>query len=414
MDKDNNKSVCIDRQKGVSLIITFFVMIIILAVVLSISVILYSEVKVIRNIGNSMASLYAADSGIEKVLFYDRQVLPILSTSNSCTYDDDCTSPYVCQNSVCTKFEKRGLCFMFDPTDNPNFCDEDDNEGNNTIEHSGFCHVIEVTPTDSPNNVGCNRDNCTNCKISFETTFDDRKYTTTAIVSPNINLISSDLQIDSKGVFPKGVIGGAGRQIRVSINLLNPGEGESGNISFDTVNWTANAGNLADNWYINSGVLNQSNAIHDPMIFYYTDYMAPGPRTVKAKVFFSNVGQGNDGRVGISLLNNGNTGFELVYSESYGGLIFLHDSVAWGLDSSSMSPNSGESWWFEAEYNGSGTFHGKAWQVGSSEPGWQVIDSSLSTYLDNSYIYSGVVGESGGGVATGDTWAQFGDFIINP
>ena len=92
-------------QKGVSLIITFFIMVIILAVVLSISVILYSEVKVIRNIGDSTASLFAADSGIEKLLYYDYKGLPAdtdnlagvtrglctmfsLANSNACPTDD--------------------------------------------------------------------------------------------------------------------------------------------------------------------------------------------------------------------------------------------------------------------------------------------------------------------------------------
>ena len=63
-------------QKGVSLIISFFIMVIILSVVLSVSALLYSEIKVIRNIGNSVVSFYAADSGIEKLIYYDRKVLP--------------------------------------------------------------------------------------------------------------------------------------------------------------------------------------------------------------------------------------------------------------------------------------------------------------------------------------------------
>jgi len=57
------------------LIITFFVMIIILAVVLSISVLLYSEVKIIKNMSDSVVAFYAADSGAEKALYYDRQVI---------------------------------------------------------------------------------------------------------------------------------------------------------------------------------------------------------------------------------------------------------------------------------------------------------------------------------------------------
>ena len=34
---------------------------------------LYSEIKIIRNIGNSVAAFYTAESGVEKVLYYDRK-----------------------------------------------------------------------------------------------------------------------------------------------------------------------------------------------------------------------------------------------------------------------------------------------------------------------------------------------------
>ncbi|MCX6723586.1 MAG: hypothetical protein NT155_00215 [Candidatus Staskawiczbacteria bacterium] len=85
-------------QKGVSLIITFFIMLIALAVVLTISTILYSEIKVIKSVGNSVIAFYAADSGIEKVLYYDRQTTPagaargLCSLCASCsTAGDDCT-----------------------------------------------------------------------------------------------------------------------------------------------------------------------------------------------------------------------------------------------------------------------------------------------------------------------------------
>jgi len=63
----------INREKGVSLIIVFFVMVVIVAVILSVSTLLYSEIKIIRNVSGSVVSFYAADSGIEKVLYYDRK-----------------------------------------------------------------------------------------------------------------------------------------------------------------------------------------------------------------------------------------------------------------------------------------------------------------------------------------------------
>jgi hypothetical protein len=73
-----NKTSKINKdQKGVSLIISFFIMVIIVAIVLAITTLLYNEIKMIRNIGNSVVAFYAADSGIEKVLYYDRKVIPV-------------------------------------------------------------------------------------------------------------------------------------------------------------------------------------------------------------------------------------------------------------------------------------------------------------------------------------------------
>ena len=163
-------------------------MIIILAVVLSISTILYSEIKVLRNIGNSVVGLYAADSGIEKVLFFDRQVRPA--------------------NAV------RGLCSMykFDVVNNPNACTEDSTPDNPTVEHSIYCNnqaTLKVGTADATN--GCDPAVCDDCTISFDTVLDTGiTYSTTAVVADNKNF--KNFEIDSKGVF-----GGAGRQIQIVI-----------------------------------------------------------------------------------------------------------------------------------------------------------------------------------------------------
>lgn len=79
-----------NKQKGVTLIITFFIMVIVLAVVLGISVILYSEIIVVRNMGNSVISFYSADSGIEKVLYYDRMILPAGAGRGLCSICSTC------------------------------------------------------------------------------------------------------------------------------------------------------------------------------------------------------------------------------------------------------------------------------------------------------------------------------------
>lgn len=70
------------KERGVSLIITFFILVIILAAVLAISTILYGEIKVIRNMGNSVVAFYAADSGVEKTLYYDRKIISDSSSSS--------------------------------------------------------------------------------------------------------------------------------------------------------------------------------------------------------------------------------------------------------------------------------------------------------------------------------------------
>jgi len=97
------------------LIITFFIATIILFVVLSISTFLYTEIKVLRNIGNSLAAYYTAESGIEKVLYYDRQQIPDGAA--------------------------RGICNICSIED----CDPDEGEGSD-----------------------CNFQSCTDCQIKFE------------------------------------------------------------------------------------------------------------------------------------------------------------------------------------------------------------------------------------------------------
>jgi len=175
----NNFLKTIQTEKGVALIITFFIMVIILASVLSLSVILYSEIKVIKNIGNSVVAFYAADSGIEKILFYDKQVLPLMPED---------------------KIVTRGLCSMcdFDQTNNPDACVENPgpNSGDKSI-HCNNCNSNSLNGED-----GCNPDVCNNCEISFDTNFnDDKSYYVKATVTPNIDGTSSNLVIQSKGSF---------------------------------------------------------------------------------------------------------------------------------------------------------------------------------------------------------------------
>lgn len=189
-----------NSQKGISLIITFFIMVIILAVVFSISALLFSEVKVLRNIGNSVVAFFAADSGVEKVLFYDSQVLPVTEIDDG-------------GNII---YGKRGLCSMvpYDPATNPTACQP----SGDSAEQSIYCNPAENLPEkealDLPGQTGCDPDKCDNCQISFRTDFSadpaDKNYSVIASVVPSSGGESTDFEIRSKGVYRT-----AERQIRV-------------------------------------------------------------------------------------------------------------------------------------------------------------------------------------------------------
>ncbi len=194
----------INPERGVSLIITFFIMLIILAVVLFVSIILYSEIKIIRNIGDAMVSFFAADSGIEKVLYYDRKVVPVLIGSD----------PEVnVARGLCTMYASEGV--------NSKTCDTGESGSVFCTPNDGFAEP-QVYPVGSTNNHGCDLDKCNNCKVSFTTYFDDSNkyyYSTSAEVYPSGDGKSSNFQIQSLGAF-----GGAERQIEIIISLPKAGE----------------------------------------------------------------------------------------------------------------------------------------------------------------------------------------------
>ena len=56
------------NQRGVSLYLALMIMVILLALVLGLSTIFLSQVKMIKEMENSVVAFYAADTGIEEVL----------------------------------------------------------------------------------------------------------------------------------------------------------------------------------------------------------------------------------------------------------------------------------------------------------------------------------------------------------
>jgi len=204
------KKIFIKSEKGVSLIITFFIMIVLLAVVLSISTILYSGLRIMRNIGNSMVSFYAADSGIEKVLFYDRQKM--LVSGSSCVSDEQCSANQTCNGDFCST---RGLCSI------PTKCTPDSAMDSNG-EHSIYCNSTCTSNSCAPAQLtpiivgGCDPNTCTNCTVKFSTTFDGRIYDVSAGVSSNI--LPNEPPFYYLNVQSNGVFGGTARKIDIITN----------------------------------------------------------------------------------------------------------------------------------------------------------------------------------------------------
>lgn len=58
-------------EKGISLYLTLMVMAVLLAMTLGLSAILFSQIRIVREMGNSVISFYAADTGIEWLLYQD-------------------------------------------------------------------------------------------------------------------------------------------------------------------------------------------------------------------------------------------------------------------------------------------------------------------------------------------------------
>jgi hypothetical protein len=69
MKSADNMLITKKRQKGVSTLIAFFIMSAFLVIVFGMNAILVGELKIIGGIGDSVIALYAAETGIERVLW---------------------------------------------------------------------------------------------------------------------------------------------------------------------------------------------------------------------------------------------------------------------------------------------------------------------------------------------------------
>jgi len=126
-----------------------------MAVVLSISLILFDEVKIISGIGNSVFSFYAVDTGIEKTLYFDRKIVEPQDTRGLCNICSSCNDP--------------------------------------SIDPVHYCNSCTVTPLEVD---GCGS-TCNNCRIDYESVFAGSNYSISATV-PSLDL---DFNFDVKGIY---------------------------------------------------------------------------------------------------------------------------------------------------------------------------------------------------------------------
>lgn len=133
-----------NSQKGVSLTIAFLVMTVMLATVLGFSTMVFNQIKMLDDIENAVSSFYAAESGIEKTLYFDRKQIK---------KNDNAT---------------RGLCSICGKCKN--------------------CSSCKLSPLSAN---GCNFITCSDCRVTYKSVFDGRSYDVSATVTPGAFFESS-------------------------------------------------------------------------------------------------------------------------------------------------------------------------------------------------------------------------------
>ena len=143
------------NEEGVSLVITFLVTTIMLSLVLNLSAILFSQTKITSGIGDAVSALYAAESGAEKTLYFDRKEVPAGAQRGICDICNSC-SPAECANCTLTPL--------------PNIATGD-----------------------------CNANSCTSCMAVYDFSYEGKTYTVNSRVVPDG--ATSVFYIYSKGIY---------------------------------------------------------------------------------------------------------------------------------------------------------------------------------------------------------------------
>ncbi len=173
-------------QRGVSLLMTFFIMVVALSIIVSISPFIYNQIQLEKNLGDANASYYAAYSGVEKVLYYDH---------------------HMAQGS------RRGVCrtYPYNTATNPGGCLDSSVDKGFAIDNSLYCdnqaapEILDVL--NNPH--GCDPLVCNSCKIAFTSAFDAIKYS----VETSVLLGQDGLPVVT--IDARGMSGSSSREIKL-------------------------------------------------------------------------------------------------------------------------------------------------------------------------------------------------------
>jgi hypothetical protein len=141
-------------EKGISLMIVFLIMTIMLVMVLSLTVMLFRKITILGDLGSSASAFNSANAGIEKTLYFDRRQIPVGANRGLCNICTACSSDD-CQNCQITSLA------------------------------GGSCDILS----------------CNNCQVDYTSQFDGRSFTVTATITPGAEPLQQNLYIKSQGFY---------------------------------------------------------------------------------------------------------------------------------------------------------------------------------------------------------------------
>lgn len=156
------------NEKGISLLIALFTMAVILSAALALSSMLLNQIKAVKEAGDSVLAFYAAESGLEKTLYFNSKAVSPGAKIGLC--------------GICRECRLNRLNDPFGET-------------------ASYCNNCQAAVL-SADPKGCDPLRCDNCEITYDSDFDGKSYTVTATVSPDPSSPSNSyVVIKSRGFY---------------------------------------------------------------------------------------------------------------------------------------------------------------------------------------------------------------------